>query len=77
MTPPAREDPRIKEASMKIPSVLAAGLLVACAALAAGCCCPGPFCEIPKCDPCVKKANPCDPCAPPVAQPGEKPPAAK
>jgi hypothetical protein len=44
------------------------------AALAAttGCACwCGPFCEVPKCDPCAP--NPCDPCAGPMAKPAEAP----
>jgi hypothetical protein len=44
-------------------------VLALAAVLLGGCCCDGPFCEIPKCDPCAPKANPCDPCAPPVAPP--------
>ena len=40
---------------MKIRSLLLAGLLGLVAGVTAGCCCDGPFCEIPKCDPCAPK----------------------
>jgi len=41
-------------------------LLVGVAGIVAACCCDGPFCEIPACDPCAPK---CDPCAPKAAAP--------
>ena len=44
--------------------------LLGVVALAGGCCWDGPFCEIPKCDPCAPKCNPCEPvCAPPCPPP--------
>lgn len=59
---------------MKIRAVLLTGLLALVGGLASGCCWDGPFCEIPKCDPCAPK--PCD-CPPPCPPPPCAPPAAK
>jgi hypothetical protein len=57
---------------MRIRLLALVGALALTAGLTTGCCC-DLFCEIPKCDPCAPKCNPCDtcspcaaPCAPPV-----------
>jgi hypothetical protein len=62
---------------MKLRSVLLAAVLGLVGGVSAGCCCDGPFCEIPKCDPCAPKCNPCEcsPCAPPCAPPPAAAPA--
>jgi hypothetical protein len=52
---------------MKIHLLALVGALTLGAGLTAGCCWDGPFCEIPKCDPCAP--NPCEPCAQPCAPP--------
>jgi hypothetical protein len=54
---------------MKIRSMLLAAVLGLVGGFATGCCTCGPFCEIPKCDPCAPKCNPCEPCAAPCAAP--------
>jgi hypothetical protein len=48
---------------MKLRIVMALVASLGSGAVLTGCCCDGPFCEIPKCDPCAP--NPCEtPCAP-------------
>jgi hypothetical protein len=56
---------------MKLRALLLVAISLFSGAALTGCCC-DLFCEIPKCDPCAPKCNPCDrcsPCAAPCASP--------